>query len=51
MTESDAATQDNPEPVHHMTLEEAAAEGPLPGIAAEDAEQARGEYEAGPADS
>jgi hypothetical protein len=44
MTESDAPEQDNPRPVHHETLAEAAAEGPLAGLAAEDAAQERGEY-------
>ena len=43
MTEPDAAQQDNPEPVHHETLEEAAAEGPLPGVLAEEAAAERGE--------
>jgi hypothetical protein len=43
MTESDAGEQENARRVHH-TLDEAAAEGPIQGIAAEDVAQDRGEY-------
>jgi hypothetical protein len=44
MTESDEA-QEGPEAVHHRTLDEAFAEGPLPGFAAGDAAAERGEDE------